>query len=123
MREILATPELHKLIETIGAESGAGTPEEWGAFYTTAIAKWAALMKQLNIRIEWCIAIPATVGKRLHFGHSNKVMRPPKADILQAKSNSNFFGNRSFTFQALNSSRLRGYQEDVMGRARFGPRI
>lgn len=52
MRDILATPELRKLIETIGAENGAGTPEEWGGFYTADIAKWAALMKQLNIKIE-----------------------------------------------------------------------
>jgi tripartite-type tricarboxylate transporter receptor subunit TctC len=52
MRDILATPELRKLIETIGAENGAGTPEEWGAFYTADIAKWAALMKRLNIKIE-----------------------------------------------------------------------
>ena len=52
MREILATPELRKLIETIGAENGAGTPDEWGAFYTADIARWAALMQQLNIKIE-----------------------------------------------------------------------
>lgn len=52
MREILATPELRKLIETIGAENGAGMPEEWGAFYAADIAKWAKLMKQLNIKIE-----------------------------------------------------------------------
>jgi tripartite-type tricarboxylate transporter receptor subunit TctC len=52
MREILATPELRKLIEAIGAENGAGTPEEWGAFYAADIAKWAALMKQLDIKIE-----------------------------------------------------------------------
>jgi tripartite-type tricarboxylate transporter receptor subunit TctC len=52
MRDILSTPELRKLIETIGAENGAGTPEEWGAFYTADIAKWAKLMKDLGFKVE-----------------------------------------------------------------------
>ncbi|WP_414710145.1 hypothetical protein [Pseudorhodoplanes sp.] len=52
MRAILATPELARLMETLGAENGAGTPEEWGAFYNADIAKYEALMKKLDIKIE-----------------------------------------------------------------------
>lgn len=52
MRDILATPALLALIERLAAVPGAGTPEDWGAFYTADIAKWANLMKALKIEVE-----------------------------------------------------------------------
>ncbi len=52
MREILATPELTKLMATLGAETGAGTMQDWGDFYTADIAKWEGLMTKLDIKIE-----------------------------------------------------------------------
>lgn len=52
IRAILATPELIKLMSALGADNGAGTSEEWGAFYTADIAKWEGLMTKLGIKIE-----------------------------------------------------------------------
>jgi tripartite-type tricarboxylate transporter receptor subunit TctC len=52
MRAILSSPPLEALLDNLGAENGAGTPEEWGSFYAAETAKWGALMKKLNINIE-----------------------------------------------------------------------
>jgi len=52
MKAILATPELGKLMDSLGAENGAGSPEDWGAFYAADIAKYETLMKKLDIKIE-----------------------------------------------------------------------
>jgi tripartite-type tricarboxylate transporter receptor subunit TctC len=52
IRAILATPELAKLMDTLGAENGAGTPEDWRTYYNSDIAKYETLMQKLGIKIE-----------------------------------------------------------------------
>ena len=52
MNEGLKTPEMQDTITKLGAVSGAGTPEEFGAFIAKEFGKWQAVAKAANIKID-----------------------------------------------------------------------
>jgi tripartite-type tricarboxylate transporter receptor subunit TctC len=51
-RESLAPPETHARLDALGAEIKIGTPAEFGKMLADELAKWTAVAKAANIRVE-----------------------------------------------------------------------
>jgi tripartite-type tricarboxylate transporter receptor subunit TctC len=49
---ILAVPDLRARLAADGAEAGGGTPEQFGAYIKSEIAKWARVIRLANIRAQ-----------------------------------------------------------------------
>lgn len=52
IRKILAMPDIANKIKDLGGDIRAGSPEEFGAWMTKAIAEWGAVVKAENIQID-----------------------------------------------------------------------
>ena len=52
INKILVQPEMLRLMEDNGAEPGGGTPERLGNHVKSEIAKWGAVVKAANIKVE-----------------------------------------------------------------------
>jgi tripartite-type tricarboxylate transporter receptor subunit TctC len=52
INEGLKTPEMQDAIAKLGAVSGTGTPEEFGAFIAKEFQKWQAVAKAANVKID-----------------------------------------------------------------------
>jgi len=48
----LVTPEMQKVLATMGAEAGSGSPEEFAAFIAAERRKWEAVAKAAKLRID-----------------------------------------------------------------------
>jgi tripartite-type tricarboxylate transporter receptor subunit TctC len=48
----LREPDARERLYSIGAEPLSGTPEEFGAYIKSEMAKWAKVVKAANIRVE-----------------------------------------------------------------------
>jgi tripartite-type tricarboxylate transporter receptor subunit TctC len=51
-RESLAHPQTRALLATLGAEPKIGTPAEFGEMLAEELAKWTAVVKAANIKVE-----------------------------------------------------------------------
>jgi tripartite-type tricarboxylate transporter receptor subunit TctC len=51
-RQALAAPETRARLETLGAESKIGTPQEFEKMLATELAQWTAVVKAANIKAE-----------------------------------------------------------------------
>jgi len=49
---ILAAPEMRTRLAADGAEPGGGTPEQFGTYISTEIAKWARVIRLANLRAQ-----------------------------------------------------------------------
>jgi len=52
IRKILAMPDIANKIKDLGGDIRAGSPEEFGAWMTKAIAEWGEVVKAENIQID-----------------------------------------------------------------------
>jgi tripartite-type tricarboxylate transporter receptor subunit TctC len=52
LRKVLAQPEVKDRLVVLGAEIVASTPQEFGAFLKSDIAKWAKLVREAGIKAE-----------------------------------------------------------------------
>jgi tripartite-type tricarboxylate transporter receptor subunit TctC len=52
IRRIMQTPELRTRLDNEGATPAAGSPEEFGAFIVSEIARWGAVLKQAGIQAQ-----------------------------------------------------------------------
>jgi tripartite-type tricarboxylate transporter receptor subunit TctC len=52
INKILQQPDMLRLMADNGAEAGGGPPERLGNFVKSEIAKWGAVVKAANIKIE-----------------------------------------------------------------------
>ena len=52
IRRIMQTPELRARLDNEGAIPAAGSPEEFGAFIASEIARWAAVLKRAGIEAQ-----------------------------------------------------------------------
>ena len=52
LKDILATPEVRTAFQTQGMDPAASTPEEFGKLVAQDAQRWAALVKQQNIKAE-----------------------------------------------------------------------
>ena len=52
LRKVLAQPEVKDRLVVVGAEIVASSPQEFGAFIKTDIAKWAKLVREAGIKVE-----------------------------------------------------------------------
>jgi tripartite-type tricarboxylate transporter receptor subunit TctC len=52
INKILLQPDILRLMSDNGAEPGGGSPERLGSHVKSEIAKWGAVVKAANIRIE-----------------------------------------------------------------------
>jgi tripartite-type tricarboxylate transporter receptor subunit TctC len=52
IRKILAMPDIANKIKDLGGDVRAGSPEEFGAWMTKAIAEWGEVVKAENIQID-----------------------------------------------------------------------
>jgi len=52
MRKVLALPEVKDRLVVLGAEIVASTPQDFGAFVRSDIAKWAKLVREAGIKVE-----------------------------------------------------------------------
>jgi len=49
---ILATPEMQERLGKLGMQGADMTPEQLGSFQKAEVAKWAAVIKSANIKLE-----------------------------------------------------------------------
>jgi tripartite-type tricarboxylate transporter receptor subunit TctC len=49
---VLGSSDMRARLEAEGAESGGGTPEEFGSFFRAEIDKWAKVIRAAGIRLE-----------------------------------------------------------------------
>ena len=52
MRVAIANPEVQKRIAADGGEAVSSTPEEYSAIVDRDMARWSALIKKLNLKVE-----------------------------------------------------------------------
>jgi tripartite-type tricarboxylate transporter receptor subunit TctC len=52
LRESLALPRTRELLANLGAEIKIGTPAEFGKLLADELAKWTAVVKAANIKVD-----------------------------------------------------------------------
>ena len=52
LRNVLAQPAVKERLAVLGAEIAASTPQEFGAFIKSEIAKWGKLVRDAGIKAE-----------------------------------------------------------------------
>src|SRR5690606_4580763 len=52
VNRILQLPEVKAKLESLGAEPGSGTPEEFSAFVSAEIKKWGEVVRNANIQLD-----------------------------------------------------------------------
>ena len=50
--DIIRTPSLQDILDTLGAEAVGGAAEQWGRAYAEDLRKWRDLVRQLNISLQ-----------------------------------------------------------------------
>ena len=52
INRILLLPEVSKKLESLGAQPGGGTPQDFGAFVSAEIKKWGEVVREADIQLD-----------------------------------------------------------------------
>src|SRR5690606_10297406 len=52
INRILLLPEVRKQLESLGAQPGGGTPQDFGAFVSAEIKKWGEVVREADIQLD-----------------------------------------------------------------------